>query len=203
MPRRKPPPKPRPQADEIPASAAQRYHQARQAARRGVGRPPNQRNLPLDVIKTALRASRGGVLTAAERLGVSRAALYYRISTNPELQKLQSELMEEQIDEHEDALRHLALEELHPTAILSFLNAKARPRGWGRAENPNGVLSPGVGDTHYHVHLHGQTFGNLANLSDGDLDRLIAERRAALPAPDSEPELEMVDITPQAQDPDS
>ena len=92
--------------------------------------------------------------------------------------------MEESKDLHEEALRHLALEELNVTANLAFLNAKARDRGWsGRGEiNSNSANLP-AGDTHYHLHLHAQSGSRLASLSNDELIAHIAQRQAQLAAP--------------------
>ena len=149
----------------------------------------------------ALTAARGNVLYAAEMLGITRSSLYERISRHPQLQQLQSQLLEEELDDHEGALRYLAIEELNPTAILATLNAKGSSRGWSRGGASARIDgSPptfgSAGDTHYHLHIHASN-SRLAAVDDSELERLIAERRQLLDAPerhDDEPG--MVEIIP-------
>ena len=172
----------------IPAGQEQprdRWLAARKAlspSRQGSGRG---RRYSVEQVAAALRQHHGCVLDAALSLGVTRNAIYDRISKTAELQKLQVELLEEDKDLHEAALRHLALSELNVTANLAFLNAKARDRGWsGRGDiNAQSTNLP-PGETHYHLHLHGSSGSRLANLSNDELIARIAQRRAELAAPD-------------------
>ena len=145
------------------ANLANRNGLARRAInpeRKGMGRG---KRYTLDDYLTAFREQHGSILNTALVLGVTRQSVYDRITKHPELQKLQIELLEESKDLHEEALRHLALEELNVTANLAFLNAKARDRGWsGRGDiNAQSTNLP-PGETHYHLHLHGSSGSRLA-----------------------------------------
>ena len=82
-----------------------------------------------EAVADALRAEFGNVLRASQRVGCTRANIYDRIQRSPKLKKLQSELLQEEIDQHEGTLRKMAIEKEVPVAVLAFLNAKARDRG--------------------------------------------------------------------------
>lgn len=88
--------------------------------------------LNLKVVENALRKARGNCTVAAEYLGVTRNAVYCWITRCPELKELKEELLEEELDIHENIVRDMAVNQRHPTMILAFLNAYGKHRGWGR-----------------------------------------------------------------------
>ena len=102
----------------------------------------------------------------------TRSAVYDRIQRSPELQKLQDELLEEELDLHEGKIRQLGFEKDNTTALLAFLNAKGRERGYGRY----GVEVKGEFEhRHKHAHLHaklGQRGIDLSRYSDEQLEAI-------------------------------
>jgi hypothetical protein len=84
--------------------------------------------------------------------------------------------MEESLDAWEKHLEHLGVKQNNVTALLGLLNAHGRHRGFARHAT-DVVVSGRV--EHSHLHLHGDTADRLSRLTDAELDKLIADRRAA------------------------
>jgi hypothetical protein len=105
--------------------------------------------LKIKQIEAALRAARGNVMYASEMLNRTRAAIYDRISKSEHLQKVQQELLEEELDLHEGKLRTLGFDKDNVTALLAFLNARGKERGYGRQ---NVEVKGDVGHKHEHTH---------------------------------------------------
>ena len=147
--------------------------------------PPDPKITEQDVA-AAMRAAFGNLKRAAELLNCTRDNVYKWIRRTPALQQLQSELLEEEKDEHEWQLRDLGMNNGNITAILAFLNAKAGDRGYGRSSHDREHLERQAAQiatqTHQHLHLHFHS-ERLARVDDSELDQMIAAHRAALAAP--------------------
>jgi hypothetical protein len=89
------------------------------------------------------------------------------------------EIEEETIDRAEWTIQEL-IDQKHPTAVIAFLNNKARHRGWGRQ---NLELQGRIDHDHRHAHLHA-TVSNL-DVSKYSVDQLraIEDFMGALGAP--------------------
>lgn len=80
-------------------------------------------------ILMALEAARGLVSLAAERLGMTRQAVFQRMSRDPELAEFAAEMRERQIDITEAKLFQ-AINNGDMTAIIFYLKTQAKGRGY-------------------------------------------------------------------------
>lgn len=116
-----------------------------------MGRTNGTRSLKIPQIEMALRAARGNVMLASLALNRTRTSIYQRIQRSEKLQQLQNDLLEEELDLHEGKLRQLGFDKDNVTAVLAFLNAKGRQRGYGR----QGLeVSGEIDHKHRHDHFH-------------------------------------------------
>jgi aryl carrier-like protein len=75
--------------------------------------------------------------------------VYKRIQRSEALQKLMAELLEEELDLHEGKLRELGFDSNNVTALLAFLNARGKHRGYGQQRFE---VKGEFGHKHDHVH---------------------------------------------------
>jgi hypothetical protein len=108
-----------------------------------------KQHLSLKQVERALRAAHGNVTKAALVLGITSQGVRYRIGRTPRLQALQAELVEEELDLHEDKLRSLGFDADNVTALLAFLNAYGKARGYGRQ-----TVTAQLEHEHRHQHTH-------------------------------------------------
>lgn len=80
-------------------------------------------------IEDAIRAGKGSLVKACQKLKVSRKVLYSLIKKNKMLQLVLAEEQEGRLDEAEDALHDL-IGAKHFPAVRFMLVAKGRKRGW-------------------------------------------------------------------------
>lgn len=84
---------------------------------------------PTSLVAEALRATRGNVAAAADRLGMTRTSLWHRIARSPLLQRVRDEARETVLDAAEAKLEELALRgEVAP--LIFLLKTRGRSRGY-------------------------------------------------------------------------
>lgn len=84
---------------------------------------------PTSLVAEALRATRGNVAAAAERLGMTRTSLWHRIARSRYLQQVREEAREAVLDAAEAKLEELALRgEVAP--LIFLLKTRGRSRGY-------------------------------------------------------------------------
>jgi hypothetical protein len=106
-------------------------------------------HLSIAQIERAMRLARGNITLVARALERSRAGIYKRISDSPHLQQVKEDILEEEIDLREGKLRTMGFDQNNVTALLAWLNANAKHRGYGRQNlDVRGSLE------HDHKHVH-------------------------------------------------
>ena len=77
----------------------------------------------------AIEAAQGFISVAAEKMNITRSALYLRISKSPKLKQVIEDINEKSLDLSESKLRKLINEE-NLTAIIFHLKCKGKQRGY-------------------------------------------------------------------------
>jgi hypothetical protein len=80
-------------------------------------------------IEAALVSTGGLVSTAAKKLGVTRQAIQYRITENPDLRDFLKEVREANLDFAEEKLLE-RIRDGHPQCIIFFLRTLGKDRGY-------------------------------------------------------------------------
>lgn len=101
-------------------------------------RPPHRKLSKSDYIE-ALRAARGLVSVAAERLGVTQSGVYKAIQRYPELREVQEEATEKMLDFAEAKLyQHIADDNLQAT--MFYLKTRGKHRGFVEKQEQVGEM---------------------------------------------------------------
>ena len=83
------------------------------------------------MIGDALRATKGNFTRAGALCGMKRQSISGRIDAAPALQLVVEQIIQEELDEFEEKLKTMGLKLDNFSAIMAYLNAKGRARGYG------------------------------------------------------------------------